>query len=330
MGLSIGPFLGGLLTEHFSWRAVFLFNVPTGLITIALICLKLKGEWAEAKGERFDLVGSLIYGCSLIVFMYGLSTVPKVTAIGLILVGLAGTALFVRWETNHAYPVFDVSLFVTNRVFAFSSFAALLNYSATYAVTFLMSLYLQHVKVLSPDTTGLILVTQPALMALFSPLAGKLSDRIEPRIVASAGMALTAAGLVGLSFLQEGSNLYVIVLLLAVLGLGFALFSSPNMNAIMSSVEGRLYGIASGSVGTMRLLGQMLSMGISTLIFALVIGRVQISAEHHSLLVTSMHWAFSIFSALCAAGIFLSMSRGKLHPASPERSYEIEMRTGSD
>jgi MFS family permease len=167
-------------------------------------------------------------------------------------------------------------------------------------------------------------------MALFSPLAGKLSDRIEPRIVASAGMALTAAGLVGLSFLQEGSNLYVIVLLLAVLGLGFALFSSPNMNAIMSSVEGRLYGIASGSVGTMRLLGQMLSMGISTLIFALVIGRVQISAEHHSLLVTSMHWAFSIFSALCAAGIFLSMSRGKLHPASPERSYEIEMRTGSD
>ncbi len=312
IGLSAGPFIGGLVTEHFSWRGVFLVNVPIGIAAICLIFLKLKGEWAEARGEKFDLVGSLIYGVSLAALMYGVSLAPAKASLWLIGVSMAGAAAFVTWETSSHNPVFDLSLFRANRVFAFSSLAALLHYGATFGVTFLLSLYLQHVKGLSPQSTGLVLVTQPAIMALFSPLAGRISDRTEPRIVASAGMGFTAAGLLVLAFLQEDWPLSFVVAALLVLGFGYAFFSSPNMNAIMSSVERRNYGLASGSVGTMRLLGQMLSMGTATLIFAVVIGRVEITPAHHVVLVKSLHYAFFIFSGLCVVGILLLLARGEL------------------
>jgi EmrB/QacA subfamily drug resistance transporter len=320
IGLSAGPFIGGLVTEHFSWRGVFLVNVPIGITAISLIFFKLKGEWAEARGEKFDLVGSLIYGVSLAALMYGVSLAPETASLWLICASMAGAAAFVTWETNSRNPVFDLNLFRANRIFAFSSLAALLHYGATFGVTFLLSMYLQHVKGLSPQSTGLVLVTQPAIMALFSPLAGRISDRIEPRIVASAGMGFTAAGLLALAFLQEEWPLSSIIAVLVVLGFGFAFFSSPNMNAIMSSVERRFYGLASGSVGTMRLLGQMLSMGTATLIFAVVIGRVEIAPQHHVVLVKSLHYAFFVFSGLCVIGILLSLARGELRSGPPIES----------
>ena len=95
-------------------------------------------------------------------------------------------------------------------------------------------------------------------------------------------------------------------------GLGFALFSSPNTNAIMSSVEKRYYGIASASVGTMRLTGQAISMGIATLIFTLIIGKVKVEPAVYPLFLKSTHVAFLVFSILCALGVFASLARGKL------------------
>jgi MFS family permease len=223
-------------------------------------------------------------------------------------------AAFVKWETKVQHPVFEVKLFVTNRVFAFSCLAALIHYSATFAVAFLLSMYLQYIKALSPQGAGMILVAQPVMMVLFSPLAGKLSDRIEPRIIASLGMALTALGLIFLALIQHHTVLGFIVISLIVLGIGFGLFSSPNMNAIMSSVDKRFYGIASGSVGTMRLLGQMLSMGIATVIFSVFIGKVQITPEYYPMLMKSVKVGFMTFALLCVVGIFFSLSRGQLRP----------------
>jgi MFS family permease len=316
VGLSVGPFIGGVVTEHFSWRGVFLVNVPIGLLTITLIFWKLKGEWAEAQGEEFDLIGSIIYGAALTALMYGLSITPSVNGGILICVGIVGAALFVKWENKQQSPVFNLSLFRANRVFAFSSLAALLHYSATFAVTFLLSIYLQQVRGLSPKSAGLLLVTQPAMMAIFSPLAGWLSDRIEPRIVASVGMGFTGAALLALTLLTQDSSVGFMIACLVVLGFGYGLFSSPNANAIMSSVEKRFYGIASGSVGTMRLLGQVISMGVATLIFALFMGRVQISPEYRPVLVRALDWAFSVFSVFCVCGIFASLARGRLRPPS--------------
>jgi EmrB/QacA subfamily drug resistance transporter len=312
LGLSLGPFLGGFLTQHFGWRSIFLANVPLGLIMIALIFWKLKGEWAEARGEKFDFVGSLIYSLTLIAIMYGFSLLPGMSGAWLIAMGALGVLAFIKWEMKTESPVLDINLFRNNRTFAFSNLAALINYCATFAVNFLLSLYLQYIKGISPQNTGLILVSQPIVMAIFSPFAGRLSDRFEPRIVASIGMALTVIGLLFLAFLSEKTSLEFIITTLILLGFGFALFSSPNTNAIMSSVEKRFYGIASGTLGTMRLTGQVLSMGIAVLIFATYIGRVQITPEYYPLFLKSAKVAFIIFSVLCFFGTFASLLRGKV------------------
>jgi EmrB/QacA subfamily drug resistance transporter len=311
-GLSCGPFFGGLLTQHFGWRSIFFLMVPLGLMVIALVLVKLKGEWAEAKGDRFDLLGSVIYGASLVGIMYGISIIPEALGFWLFLTGALGLLFFGLFETQVSHPVFEITLFKTNRVFSFSCLAALIHYCATFAVTFLLSLYLQLIKGLNPQLAGLVLISQPLMMAIFSPFTGKLSDTIEPRILASLGMALTTAALLLLTFVDTRTSMVFIVGTLLLLGIGFGIFSSPNMNAIMSSVEKRFYGIASGSVGTMRLLGQMFSMGIATLIFTLFIGRVRITAEHHPYFLKSLSVSFVIFSMLCFIGIFLSLARGRL------------------
>ena len=311
-GLSLGPFLGGLLTQHLGWRSVFITNVPLGLIMIAFVLWKLKGEWAEARGERFDFVGALVYGGAIVAIMYGFSLLPATLGIGLVAGGVLGILAFVKWEMRVKSPVVNISLFRRNTVFAMSNLAALINYSATFAVAFLLSLYLQYIKGFTPQYAGFILVAQPVVMAIFSPLAGRLSDKIEPRIVASAGMTLTTIGLVMLAFLGEGTTLAFIIPGLITLGLGFALFSSPNMNAVMSSVERRFYGVAAGTVSTMRLLGQMLSMGLAMLIFAVVIGRVEITPEYYSQFLSGIRIAFIISAALCFGGIFASLARGKV------------------
>jgi EmrB/QacA subfamily drug resistance transporter len=311
-GLSCGPFFGGFLTQHFSWRSIFFINIPFGVIILLLIFLKLKGEWAGAEGEKFDLTGSIIYGTAIFVFMYGITLLPDTLSIILILTGLVGLAAFFKWETVVLNPVFEVNLFITNRIFAFSCTAALINYSATFAVSFLLSLYLQYIKGLEPQYAGIVLISTPIMMAIFSPFAGRLSDKIEPRVIASFGMGFTAAGLVLLILINNNTALMYIIASLMLLGFGFALFSSPNMNAIMSSVDKRFYGIASASVGTMRLLGQMLSMGIVTLIFALFIGRAQIIPDYYPALIKSVQMAFIAFSCLCITGVFFSLYRGKL------------------
>jgi len=193
-----------------------------------------------------------------------------------------------------------------------SNLAALINYSATFAVGFLLSLYLQYVKGFNAQNAGLILIAQPVIMAALSPVAGRLSDKFEPRVLATAGMAFTTTGLILLIFLSQNTSLNYIFLALIILGLGFGLFSSPNTNAIMSSVEKKYYGVASGMVGTMRLIGQMLSLGVVLLLFSLYIGQVQITPEYHLLFLKSTKTAFTIFAILCFCGIFASLSRGKL------------------
>jgi MFS family permease len=244
--------------------------------------------------------------------MYGFSLIPQMLGAELILVSIIGLVVFVMWELKVKAPVLDMNLFRGNTVFTLSILAALINYSATFAVTFLLSLYLQYIKGFNPEETGLILVSQPIMMAVFSPFAGRLSDRIEPRIVASAGMAFTTIGLLLFGFLSERTATGFIVGSLILIGFGFALFSSPNTNAVMSSVEKRFYGVASATLGTMRLTGQMLSMGIATLIFAVYIGSMAITPEYYPLFLRSIRIAFIVFAVLCFAGTFASLARGKV------------------
>jgi len=312
LGLSLGPVLGGVLTQNLGWRSIFWIQGALGLAVFGLVLAYLRGEWAEARGERFDAGGSLLLALTLIAIMLGLPRLPKPGGWALLGLGLAAGALFVRVESGKTNPVLDMSLFRHNAVFAFSNLAALINYSATFAVGFLVSLYLQYGKGLTPQKAGLILIAQPVMMALFSPLSGRLSDRIEPRLLASAGMALSVLGLLLLSFLGPATGFGFIIAALVVLGFGFALFSSPNTNAVMSSVEKRFYGVASATLGTMRATGQMLSMGTAMLLFSLFLGSSAVRPELFPQFLSAVRTAFWLFAALCLAGVFASLSRGKL------------------
>jgi EmrB/QacA subfamily drug resistance transporter len=311
LGLSLGPFLGGFVTKHAGWQGVFLATVPVGLIILCAVWWKLRGEWSGAKGEKFDLVGSVVYGGGLIALMYGLSRLPEFVGLLLMTAGIVGLLAFVWWEQRTASPILHIALFRVNTVFAFSNLAAMINYSATFAVTFLVSLYLQFVRGLGPQEAGLILVAQPVVMTLTSPIAGRLSDTLEPRLLASSGMALTSGALFLLVFIDASSSIVYVIGALLLLGAGFGLFSSPNTNAVMSSVERRYYGVASATLGTMRLTGQMLSMGIAAVLLALYVGRVQVTPASSGAFLTSFRVAFIIFSVLCALGVPASFARGK-------------------
>jgi EmrB/QacA subfamily drug resistance transporter len=312
IGLSSGPFIGGALTNHFTWRAVFAVTIPLGVATIYLATWKLAGEWAEAQGQKLDIIGGILYGSGIMLVMWGFSTLPSYESFCAMLIGIGLIGFFVWWEGRTTFPLINLELFSQNRTFALSSLAALIHYSGTMAVTFLLSLYLQYIKNLTPQAAGLVLMVQPLIMAICSPVAGKISDRFEPRYIASLGMALTAIGLFALTSVQFDTHTTFILLSLVLLGFGYGLFSSPNMNAIMSSVDKEFYGVAAGTVGSVRLIGTMLSMGITTLVFSLHIGRVAITPQYYPVFLESVKTAFTIFAVLCIPGIFASMARGRL------------------
>ncbi|MDP4221897.1 MAG: MFS transporter [Bacteroidota bacterium] len=310
LGLSSGPIIGGLLTQHFGWRSIFAFLVPFGIASLILIETRIKKvEWAESKGEKFDWKGSLVYGIALFGLMYGFSRLPSATGWICLISGILLTGVFVLFEKGMKNPVFKISLLLRNRVFAFSGLAALINYSATSAISFFISLYLQYLKGFDARTAGLIMISQPIAMTILSPLAGRLSDRFNPGIIASIGMGLTAIGLFLLCFVTQASPVYIIVALLTLMGIGFGLFSSPNSNAIMSSVEKRDLGVASAVVGTMRMVGQMLSMGIAMMLISLFIGKQMITPSTYPGLLSGMKTGFVIFSVLSVLGIFASLAR---------------------
>lgn len=312
LGLSFGPFIGGIITQHLGWRIIFYLNVPFGLIIAYLIFTKLKGEWADSKGEKFDFIGSVVYIIALSLLMVGFSKITNPLGSISLLLSIVLMVLFYIVEKQVQFPIFNVLLFSQNSTFAFSNLAALINYSATFAVGFLLSLYLQYIVGYSPLQAGFVLALQPITQATFSSWAGKLSDKFEPRIVASIGMGLTTLGLLLLSFISFNTTIYYILFSLLFLGFGFAFFSSPNTNAIMSSVEKKYYGVASAAVGTMRLIGQMLSLGVTSIFIATMLYNERIIPSNFPLLIKLIHTVFLIFAVLCGIGIFASLARGNL------------------
>lgn len=312
IGLSSAPIVGGFLIYWFGWHSLFFVPVIIGLPAAVATRVAIRDEWAEAKNETFDYKGALIYLPAMTAFMFGLSKLPEYSAIILTAGGILGLLLFIRTELQATYPILNINLFRTNRLFAFANLAALINYATTFAVTFMLSLYLQYIKGLSPRDAGLILVIQPIIMAIISSWSGKLSDSRDPRILASWGMAISALGLLMLTPINSTTSTTYLVIVLAILGVGFGLFSSPNTNSIMGSVEKKYLGLASGTVGTMRLTGQMVSMGIATLILHLYIGKDSINPGNHQQFIWAMGISFIVFAVLSVVGVWASLKRGKI------------------
>ncbi|MBP2650572.1 MAG: major facilitator superfamily 1 [Firmicutes bacterium] len=312
IGLSLGPVLGGILNYYVGWRSIFYFTALLSGFVSLLTIWRLKGEWISNKGEKFDKLGSLGYMIALVSILYGLSEITRATwAKYVMVVGVCLLLVFLYYQWKQDCPIFPVRLFWSNQVFAFSNLAAMINYSATFAISFLLSLYLQVIMGYDSQISGVILLVQPLVMAFISPFAGSLSDRIEPAIVSSCGMAVSTVGLAYFIFITPKTSIWMIIADLALIGLGFALFSSPNNNAIMGSVEKKYLGAAASALGTMRLIGQALSMAIVTLLLSGNSGS-NAGMGFTEQLVQDFHLAFIIFTIICGIGVLPSLVRGKV------------------
>lgn len=313
IGLSSGPFLGGIIAHQLGWRYIFFINFLIGICLIIPTLKKLNWEWKPPENEKYDFQGAGLYIFSLSTLMLGFTFLPKISGIILICVSIISFYVFHKMEVRITKPLFDFKIFSLNRTFTFSNLAALINYSATFAITFILSQYLQTVKNLSSQEAGFILITQPLMMAIFSPIAGKNSDKIEPQKLSSIGMGLLTTGLVVFCFISVDFPIYLIVINLIMIGIGFALFSSPNANAIMSSIDKNYYGVASSTLSSMRMVGQMFSMAIVIVILNIHIGGNIINTENIGYFMNGLRILFIIFSVLCFIGIWFSLMRGKIH-----------------
>ncbi len=307
-GLSVAPFIGGFITDYLGWRMIFWI---TGIVLCVNFFLmsRVKTEWYGDKGKKFDYLGSCICIAMMISFLYGLSDWTRHEFVHYLPIVAFILLLFFIWEQKKAAsPLLELSLF-KNTVFRMSNLAALIHYSATFSLSFVMSLYLQLVRGMDAVTAGSFLLIQPCMMALLSPKAGALSDKFSPRIIASVGMGIMMVGLFSFSFLSDTSSLYFIGADLAFIGIGFALFSAPNNNAIMGSVDTKFYGIASSFLAVMRLTGQATSMALVTMMLSVFTSGISADGYLSALLV-SFKYIFILFGTLCIFALFASLMRG--------------------
>jgi MFS family permease len=306
LGSTTGPILGGVIVDHMGgWRALFIFVGAVVLITTILTLWKLrKVDWKEPKQGRFDVLGSVVWALALPALLLGFTFLPELLGILLVAGGALGLAFFLWWETRATDPLLRVNLLRHNRAFAFSNAAALINYSATFAMSFLLAMYLEFNRGLSAKEFGYVLVAAPLLQTIVSPFAGRLADRLQPRLVAATGQALCVLGLFAFVFLGEKTSYWFIIPALGVLGVGFGLFASPVAHMVMGSVDRRDVGTASATLATMRVSGQGVSMGISGLVIALIVGRSEhLQPSDYPNLLTSVRLSFGIFAVLCALGL---------------------------
>ena len=312
VGLSSGPVIGGILNHQLGWRSIFVLTSMLTLTALILAVIKLPEE--KKTGSRpFDLKGNLLFIVFITTFMFGLSQIMdyRIWPLVLVAAGAAAGVLFVIHESKEPDPAVKVRLFKDNIAFGLSNLGALLNYATTMALSYLMSIYLQVVAGYSSQTAGFIMVCQPVAMALLSPRMGRLSDRVSPFKLSSAGMAVSGAGIVGLIFVDADTGAAVIIALMLIIGIGFAMFSSPNTNAIMSCVDKKDYGVASSLVSTMRAVGQTVGMVIVTLVVSFHLGSAPLASSDPEDVIKVTHISFIIFAVICGIGVVISLQRGR-------------------
>jgi EmrB/QacA subfamily drug resistance transporter len=269
VGLSVGPVLGGQIVEHIGWRWIFYVNIPIGIAGLIWgLRLLPRRERAEGQAPAFDLRGSILQAVALICLVVPLTFAPvgwgwsSPYTITLLVVSVLGFAGFAYTELHVKDPLLDMNLLLHHRLFATANVAALLNYLALYAIGVLTAIFLEVAQGRSAGVTGWIMIAQPLVQAVLSPVAGRLSDRVGSRVLSTAGMVLVAAGMVLLAYLPRDASVPHVMAALAVVGLGLASFSAPNTSAIMGSVERHQLSIASAFLGMMRVTGQALSVAL--------------------------------------------------------------------
>lgn len=306
LGLSSSPVLGGILSYQLGWRSVILLGVPFLLVILLLLLTIVEEEWITFENIPIDLKGSFLYGIGMALFIYGFTILNEISGIILTVLGVIILLMFAAVELKVEHPVFDVKFF-KNRAFLSANFASLCAYLATFAVTTILNYHLQYIKGIDSQTAGLILLVAPLCQVVLAPIAGRLSDRYVPQILAAIGMGLGTVSLLLFSFLDASTSIEFLVVAMILYGVAFGLFSPPNTNVIMGSVPPKDTAVASASVSTMRTVGQAMSIGILTLVFAFVMGNVPMVEEHYPLLTQSCQITCLICVVLCLASVFASL-----------------------
>lgn len=278
-GLSLGPPLGGLIVDVMGWRAVFFINLPIGVVVFVWGLMMLPRSERSRGAPRVDWAGATLLGVFLVSLLVPLTFAPQwgwrdPLTIGPLVLAAASLVGFVLVERRVKDPVLDLDLLTHNRLFAAANLAALLNYTAMYAIIVLTAVYLEIVQGRSASATGLLILSQPVIMAVLSPFSGRLSDRIGSRVLTSGGMGAIAAGMVLIAMMPAQAPVWQVAVYLGLVGLGMAAFSAPNVSAIMGSVRRDQLSLASAFMGTMRTAGQALSVALLGGIAASQMGRV--------------------------------------------------------
>ena len=306
LATSLSPVLCGFLVHNLGWRSMFYFVIPFLILCIILMVLKIPQEWKTYEKDKIDTIGSILYGIGILAFIYGFTTLVTPMGLGLTVFGLIMLVIFGIYELRQSSPVFNMNLF-KNSKFTSSNIAALCSYIAVMVVTTILNYHFQYVRGWNAQMSGLILIITPIIMAIMAPNAGKLSDRIHPQKLAATGMAIATIALAILTFLNKDTPLYLVVIAMILQGIGMGLFSSPNMNAIMSSVPPKDAPTASASQATMRTIGQTMSLGLLTLVFAWVMGNLELSPQYAGMIVQASQTICGICTAACLIAIFASL-----------------------
>jgi EmrB/QacA subfamily drug resistance transporter len=310
-GNSCGPPLGGLIAGLLGWRAIFWIPIPVTLVALGLSLRFIKRDEPSGRGEPFDVAGAVLYVLGLMAVLIALNQGhawgwASLAVLGGLALGVALLTGFVVLERRLTFPMLDLNLF-RERAFAVPVVAGVLNFICTSSIVFLTPLYLLLGRGLTPAEAGLILITQPLVMASLTILSGSLSDRIGSRIPATVGMVFVSLGLFMLSRLGETTPVPIIVASLATVGVGVGLFNAPNSSAVMGAVPGSQRGVAAALLSTARTLGNTLGLGIAGAIFTTVLaGQALTNAAY---VVPAVSAGFATASVLALVGAVTSASR---------------------
>ena len=316
IGLTAGPVAGGILNGAFGWRSIFAVSAAISALAFLAAFRAVPDDHAVSHASGTDMTGIALYISSIVISLFGMTglgsfdAAPYLLGAGIIL--LAGFFIHEsRRESLERNALIRVSMFRQSRTFTFSCLAALLNYGATFAISYEMSIYLQVILGIPSGKAGLMLIIMPAAQALLSPFTGSLSDRIRPSVLASAGMGVCAVTLLLYSRIGESTSIFYILIVMCATGMGFALFSSPNTNAILSCVSQKDYGVANSIIATMRTYGQSSGMAILSSITAVVLGTGTLETSPHADILRMMHVSFITFACICVLGLFFSLARDR-------------------
>jgi MFS family permease len=307
VGFLLGFFLGGLLTFYIGWRSIFAVTISLGLLVLWLIFSRIRGECELAREKELDLAGMSLYGSAIFLIVTGFSSLihsfgPLVLAGGLVILGF-----FVLRESRAFHPLVNLRLFRRNRTYAIANLTVLLFNTSNFAVIFIFTLYLQSLRLLDARIAGVILMIPIIFMALFSAYAGRLSDRIPPRLVVGSGIGFNSLGLFLFTSLQETTPLYLIMVALAFAGLGIAFCAAPLIRTSVAAVQKEMTGLASGMIETMRLVGMTISIAISIIVFTLMLGGGVITPDRYPPYLASMRIIFGIYLGISVIAWIIAM-----------------------